>query len=60
MVDQETRRKQIRDSQKKRRIRARKEGLCTICCNNKAAAGRVTCDRCRQVIVNVRKKHDMV
>lgn len=60
MVDQETRRAQIRNSQKKRRIRARKEGLCTICCNNKATAGRVTCDRCRQVITNARVKHDLV
>lgn len=60
MVDQDTRRAQIRDSQKKRRIRARQEGLCTICCRVKAAPGRVTCDHCRQIIINSRKKHDMV
>ena len=60
MVDQETRRAQIRNCQKKRRIKARQEGLCTICCKVKVVPGRVTCDKCMKYIMDARKKHDMV
>jgi len=60
MIDIETRRKQIRESQRKRRERSRLLGLCTICGKVKADPGRVTCSNCRKIIVNARSKHDMV
>lgn len=57
MVDIETRRKQVRDCQRRRRSEAKQAGLCCVCCKNKPTPGRVTCENCRKMI---RGKHDLV
>ena len=41
------RRKIVRDSQKRRRDKAKAEGLCVLCCREKAIEGRTLCERCR-------------
>lgn len=42
----EYRRKMARESQRKRRIRAKEQGLCSICVKNPATEGYATCEQC--------------
>lgn len=41
------RRKIVRESQKRRRDKAKANGLCVLCCREKAIEGRTLCERCR-------------
>jgi len=41
------RRKIVRESQKRRRDKAKAEGLCVLCCREKVIDGRTLCERCR-------------
>ncbi len=42
----EYRRKICRESQRKRRIKAREDGICIICCKRPVRDGRSTCTEC--------------
>ena len=46
----EHRRKSARECQRKRRIRAKEQGLCSICCNEIPETGYKTCKKCRLII----------
>ena len=46
----EYRRKIVRESQRKRRMLTREQGLCTICCNDLPEPGYKTCKRCRMIL----------
>lgn len=49
------RRKVVRESQRRRRLLAKEQGLCSICCLNIPDAGHVTCLDCRMRIS--RRRH---
>lgn len=53
------RREIVRKSQRKRRAKARKTGMCSQCCKGKPAKGRKTCPAClekaREKMRHVRK-----
>lgn len=42
----EHRRKTIRESQQRRRARAKEQGLCNICASRPVTKGYLTCDEC--------------
>ena len=49
------RRAVVREPQKRRRMKAAEDGLCTICCLNAPEDGRRTCKACRIRISNRRR-----
>ena len=49
------RRAVIRESQKRRRMKAAEDGLCTICCRNIPEAGHKTCRACRMRVSERRR-----
>jgi hypothetical protein len=49
---EEYRRTLSRNSQKKRREEAKKKGMCSICCRNKARKDKLTCAECSERIAN--------
>ena len=55
----EYRRKMIRESQKKRRMRAKESGLCGVCCKRPVKEGYKTCEMCilRTIDYNKRKNN---
>ena len=55
----EYRRAMSRDCQRKRRAKAKEQGLCSICCNNHPEAGHKTCKACRIQVsaANYRRAH---
>lgn len=46
------RREVVRESQGRRRQKAREDGLCPICCLRVPPIGRKTCEACRELIAN--------
>lgn len=55
---QNYRRRLVRESQKKRRLIAEKEGRCISCCINDADPGRKTCAACRKRIADAKRKRN--
>lgn len=45
-------------SQRKRRALAKENGMCSICCKNKADKGHMTCRECRLAITDIQKRRE--
>ncbi len=52
----ERRRKSTRECQRRRREKAKQNGVCSICCKNPARPGKKTCDICLARAMNAKKK----
>ena len=50
------RRRIVRESQRRRRMKAESEGRCIVCCINDADIGKKTCSECRKKISGAQKK----
>ena len=52
----EHRRKIIRESQRRRREKARKEGICTVCVKRPARKGKITCEICGKIALEAARR----
>ena len=52
----ECRRRMARESQARRRAKAKDAGMCQICCRNRPAEGLTTCPECIQRIIDYHKR----
>lgn len=52
----EYRRRIVRESQRRRRMQAAKDGKCVICATRPARQGKKTCEQCCQQIMGYMKK----